>query len=245
MISHCHCQHCHRHIEYDSAYIGHEITCPSCRHKTRFGISAPAIDLRAGFAQSLRNLTLKKGYCLMLDIVGSTKLKEECRERQWITRMARTFEVIWARTEVRLRAPNQSKVVGDMLMLWFSDDGGTLNPITLMVNLIDRIQEERLGQLPLKIAFTRCNRVGEISFGNTPDIYGREIDLTARLLALSAPREIIFNEPFYGVLKKEVSKPNQEMPTWFDQIQGPWDFTIKGFKRPVRTRKYRVPPKGD
>lgn len=186
----------------------------------------------------LANLNPSAGFCLMVDIVGSTAAKDRDL-REWIRLMANTFNRVRAWTESTFL-----KTVGDMLMFWFPDARfhSTTSPLTIFQGLID-MQEEATPNLylPVKAAITRCNEAYEISFMRPgPDVYGKDIDLTARLLSIAGEGEIVMNEAFHGVLHAQYSTcGNRDQFPGMIQIQGPWTTTFKGFSKPVTVFKWR------
>ncbi|MDB6037677.1 MAG: hypothetical protein JWM99_1518, partial [Verrucomicrobiales bacterium] len=58
------------------------------------------------------------GFCLMVDIIESTKLKDQVTKK-WITDLAFTFH--WIRSRIPAEA-RQLKIVGDMMMFWLPYD---------------------------------------------------------------------------------------------------------------------------
>jgi len=82
-------------------------------------------------------------------------------------------------------------MVGDMAMYWVPDSSNP-KPEEIMAGLT-HVQTQAPGQL--KMAFVRCKDVYEVSFhAKVPDdLYGADIDLTARLLERARPSEILLN----------------------------------------------------
>ncbi|MCH7619985.1 MAG: hypothetical protein IH880_09510, partial [Candidatus Marinimicrobia bacterium] len=63
------------------------------------------------------------------------------------------------------------------------------------------------------------------------DIYGKDIDLTARLSSLAESQEIMMNFAFVEKVKEEYEKTGKSLSyAEVEQIKGPWPTKISGFK---------------
>ena len=175
----------------------------------------------------------------MADIVGSTAIKDR-DVREWIRLLANTFNNIRAWTE-----PRFLKTVGDMLMFWFPDAQfyATTSPLTLIQGLDDMNRHKKAKLfLPVRAAVTRCSEAYEISFMRSgDDVYGKDIDLTARLLDMASEGEIVMNDAFHQVLQGqyEVCGNKHEFQV-VERIKGPWTVQFRGFSDPVRVFKVRA-----
>jgi hypothetical protein len=69
---------------------------------------------------------------------------------------------------------------------------------------------------------------------NAPDIYGKDIDLTARLLSLASSRETIMNE---GFVKSIENSDNINNFPDAKKIFGPWPIKLKGFSNYIDAYK--------
>lgn len=188
----------------------------------------------------LEDLKPVNGYCIMADIVGSTELKEKS-VKEWVKRIAYTFNQVRSWVE-----PNYLKTVGDMLMFWFKDEQFLKNNSPLM--LIDSLasmfrQTKRESEYfqPLRVAVCHCISVFEISFIRSGlDVYGRDIDITARLLELAGEGEVVMNEPFQKILSETYAKcGNKNEFRCVEKIQGPWSQDLNGLTTPITI--YKLP----
>ena len=95
-----------------------------------------------------------------------------------------------------------------------------------------------------KIAVTYCQDAYEITFlKGTNDIYGKDIDLTARLMGLAGEGEILMNESFVDRVREvyNASPLQREFPD-VQKIVGPWPQSFKGFGGYVNA--YKLPAAG-
>jgi class 3 adenylate cyclase len=190
--------------------------------------------------QTLDNLTQVNGFCIMVDIVGSTELKDR-DEKEWIILFGNTFS--HARGGVGLKF---LKTVGDELMFWFKDEDLGQTPLELIQKLDDMLREKKAEPNlypPVRVAVCRCSGVLEISFMRPgDDVFGKEIDLTARLLALAAEGEVVMNEEFRNIVRQQFERCGGQGGQFVcvERIQGPWSQKIKGFSKPQTI--YKLPP---
>lgn len=95
----------------------------------------------------------------------------------------------------------------------------------------------------VKIAVAYCTDAYSLTFvKGFEDIYGKHIDLTARLLTKAHPREVVMNEPFVERVKaayQQIGKKEQFPEV--DQILGPWPELFKGFKDVIPIYKLPAP----
>lgn len=204
-----------------------------------------------GYFETLQKLRPVSGCCVMIDFVGSTELKEKLEDKEWIRLYLHTFD--WIKGYIGIA--NHSKIVGDSMMFWFRNFGDLWESRAhLFQGLIDMQQWNIEGApLPLRAAVTLCQSVYEITFDVStnldlpikdsppqPDVYGKEIDLTHRLMSLAGEREIFMNKWLYQNLAFSHRDRPDSLP-WFHQIEGPWSFQIKGLSEDVTAYNYRVP----
>jgi len=190
--------------------------------------------------QTLEDLKPVTGFCVMADIVGSTGLKDR-NLQEWIIRIANTFNLVRSWVE-----PNFLKTVGDMLMFWFKSEDlfKTSTPLALidsLASMFAQAKQESEYFHPVKLAVCRCSDVFEISFMRQgEDVYGKDIDLTARLLALAGEGEVLMNEEFRNIVGENYANcANKDQFECVERIQGPWSQKIKGFDKPVTI--YKLP----
>jgi len=196
-------------------------------------------DLR----QKIENLRPVNGFCVMIDMVGSTELKDRSLN-EWILRIGNVFNLARGWVE-----PKFLKTIGDMLMFWVRDDvfHRTNSPLGLVVGLASMIREsEAKPELfsPLKAAVCRCSGVFEIVFMRPgDDVYGKHIDLTARLVALASEGEVLMNADFRDLVceQYEGSRGQEDQFRCVTRIQGPWSQKLKGFSKPETIYKLPSP----
>lgn len=132
------------------------------------------------------------------------------------------------------------KSIGDELMFFIPESelkGETaLSIFSGLCNIIDS-NEPYLREVKIGVAY--CQQAYDITFiKDTIDIYGKDIDLTSRLLSVANSKEIIMNNEFVEQIRKEydtIGNKNQfeEVPL----IVGPWPQQFKGFKKSVNIYK--------
>ena len=175
------------------------------------------------------------GYLLMADLVGSTKLKQRKGFKDWAADFLFPFKTLQANISQKAM-----KVVGDMAMYWFPDSANP-DPEEIMMGL-RKVQMESSGVF--KMAFVRCQNVYEVSFHERvpEDVYGSDIDLTARLLTArlgtSAKKqgEIRMNV----TCREEIAKRLKGID-FLHEITGPRQKTLKGFPERIGYFLWRVP----
>jgi class 3 adenylate cyclase len=75
------------------------------------------------------------------------------------------------------------------------------------------------------------------------DIYGKDIDLTARLLSIAQPREIVMSETFVQRVRRDFetkARGNQDQFPEVNHITGPISETFRGFDTPIPVFKARA-----
>ncbi len=90
-----------------------------------------------------------------------------------------------------------------------------------------------------KVAIAHCEEAYDITFvRNTNDIYGKDIDLSARLLSVAQSGEIMMNERFVEEVKAEhkLAPAPDDFPD-VQSIMGPWAYRFKGFQQDISIYK--------
>lgn len=180
----------------------------------------------------INNLIPTFGYCFFIDMVGSTELKDD-RLSRWIIYTYNTFANI---TGFLFSKFQPIKCIGDELMFFIPEramDGET--PLTLYDCLVNIINSDEPFIKPVKISAVFCREAYEITFmRDYPDIYGKDIDLTARLASLAGSQEIIMNSEFVEKIRIEYNQIlNKENFTDVPRIAGPVPQRIRGFRDEV------------
>jgi len=164
------------------------------------------------------------GYCLLVDIVASTALKDQ-DFKTWMTLIYNTFRNI----ETFLPPPLRPlKGLGDSLMFFVSEADLSAhheNALTVFHGLAGVLRDRSRFFCELKAAAV-YGEAYEITFlRGHEDVYGKDIDLTARLLELAGPSQIVMNAAFVAAVRRNYG----------DQIKmmGPKHESVKGFSTPV------------
>jgi class 3 adenylate cyclase len=192
--------------------------------------------------ERLRALKPQPGYCVFIDIVESTEMKD-----RGLPEWARAFSNVFENTRAFLAHSAPLKSLGDALM-YYTPEGVLSGPVTgpLAVNPAGA-EAHRLFQAlvsvardpdPLyervKVAVAYCSDAYPLTFvKDREDIYGKDIDLTARLLGRANPRDIVMNEPFVQRLRAARDVLGDVECPEVKRIVGPWPERFKGFKIPV------------
>jgi len=210
------------------------------------------------------------GYCIFIDLVDSVALKKEglgawCDVMYNLIATAMSFlrdvkgEAANAECENPLLRPTglpPLKVMGDCLMFYVPKrlmprDTNALNIFCPLVNIIRVPKGTTNGMRPeVHIGVTSCQNAYELTFvEGTEGFHGKDIDLAARLLKEATSREVVMNDLFY--LEAECAFRNlrsaknvfgeEDAITQWENVQGPWAKSIRGFSEPVQIYKWRGP----
>ena len=186
------------------------------------------------------------GTCVFIDIVGSTAMKDGSLVR-WVAAVTNTFERIRA-----FLSPNVPvKSIGDELMFFIPDadlakSGSTFLALFGALASIahDPDQSSEPGSLlpEVKVVACHCTAVYALSFiDGAPDYYGKEIDLAARLLSQAGPRELVMNDAFSVLVRRDfMAYGDVSGFPEVARIVGPAMVALKGFALPVAM--FRVSP---
>lgn len=192
--------------------------------------------------RKIQELPPTPGYCILIDMVGSTALKD-AEPRKWLGRIHDAF----ALAKAHLKEFRPLKITGDALMYYIRDSelkssGRTVRSLFLGLCYVVQDKDEHVfGRT--KIAVARCEHAYDVTFQEgVPDIYGKDIDLTARLLAVALEQEIIMNEAFTQQIQAEYKAAPQLSSPDVPRIVGPWQYRMKGFADLVSV--YKLPAGG-
>lgn len=186
----------------------------------------------------ISSLSPTPGFCIFIDMAGSTAAKAE-RLSTWIIHIYNVFANIFSYIPSIFRP---IKSLGDGLMFFIPSaqlKGET--PLTLYGSLTNITFCTEVFIKPVKIGVAFCREAYEISFfPNYPDIYGKDIDLTARLASIAKPREIVMNAEFVSKVQAEYSQIlNKHQFPDVPSIIGPISTRIKGFRERLNIYKTR------
>jgi hypothetical protein len=148
------------------------------------------------FADRVDNLRPTPGYCIFMDITGSTEMKQ-AGLRKWITLIHNCF----ANTNLFLSPFAPLKGIGDELMFYIEDiDLQGYNALQLYDDLWQIATEtDAVIFKDVKIVAARCEQAYAITFirGNR-DYYGIDIDRTAHLKSKAAARQVVIDSQFHA-----------------------------------------------
>ncbi len=157
------------------------------------------------------------GTCFFIDLYRSTAIKYKIPAKEWITRFHHTFSFISFLNDF---PDNIVKGIGDELMLYIPDEElkqksaynshfALLEEIHVtLFNIIHFPVEDQF--LNCKVAIHYCQDAYNISFfRGMNDFYGKDIDLTARLMQLTVENRIVLSEKFYEKVKENLAASGQ------------------------------------
>ncbi|MBU6401112.1 MAG: hypothetical protein KGS61_12395 [Verrucomicrobia bacterium] len=180
------------------------------------------------------------GYCIVVDIVGSTAVKDSSVQ-DWAVFIHNAFQYTLSFLSSSF-VPLKS--IGDCLMFFISQDRMLANHETAL-HFFSGLCRVAAAEDPLfsdvKISAVFCQHAYEITFiPGTEDVYGKDIDLTMRLLAKAGSREILMNEGFVQQVRGDYAvAANPDQYREVQRIVGPWPEAMKGFVDPVLI--YKLP----
>jgi hypothetical protein len=178
--------------------------------------------------QIVDSLKPTPGYCLILDIVDSTALKDQ-DIRTWMARIHNTFRNIQTFLPPPLRP---LKGIGDSLMFFVSDadlNAHHENALTVFYGLAGVLKDWSRFFCELKAAAVHGEAYEVTFLRGHDDVYGKDIDLTARLLSLARPSEIVMSSAFVAAVRRS----NGDQFPKVGKITGPKHESFKGFSIPV------------
>jgi hypothetical protein len=173
------------------------------------------------------------GYCIFIDIVGSTALKQK-NIYEWIASIHNAF----SNTTMFLNDFSPLKGIGDELMYYIEESNLNQNsPLQLFDALFKIANETSLLFPSVKIVASYCTSVYAMTFiQGTNDYYGIDVDRAARLKQscikpILKEKEVIIDEQMYERVKSSYDKlGNKSDFTSFNHLQGPTAHKAKGIK---------------
>jgi len=193
--------------------------------------------LRAG----LEALRPTPGYCILVDIVGSTRMKD-APLLQWAPKIHNAFANTLAFLSPSIRP---LKSIGDELMFYVTSETLSLlgeTPLCIYSGLYSVASERDSLFTDVKVAIAYCDNAYRLSFlPGVEDVYGKDIDLTARLLSKANPREIMMNEAFVMRVRESFNTiGNKDDFPEVSRIEGPMFEPLRGFSAPVSIFKAKA-----
>jgi hypothetical protein len=187
--------------------------------------------------KALKAIPKCPGTCIFVDIVSTTGVKYTNDITHWGRRLNNTFNFISLLNDF---PENIVKGIGDEIMLYIPDkvlvEKDTINDY---YSLLEEVYSTILNllQFPLqnmfyhcKLSMHYCTEVYNVTFlKGFNDYYGRDIDLTARLMWKTRDALLVFSEIFYkkvinDLRKRNISKdqtcPNQISVKMVEEFKG-------------------------
>jgi len=194
----------------------------------------------------LRKIPTTPGVCIFIDIVNSTALKHTSSLEHWGRLHNNTFNMISFLNDF----PDYIvKGIGDEIMLYIPNDAlkqkeGINDYYSLLYEIyatIDNIKNYPLENtfLNCKVSIHYCTDVYNITFfKGYNDYYGKDIDLSARLMTKAKVNRIVISEAFNKKVEEDVSNNSQyENEKLLNQISPKY---IEDFKGIPHVTEYRI-----
>lgn len=198
-----------------------------------------------GKLDKIKKLPPTRGFCVVADIVDSVKQKDK-PTAEWACLFSNTLRMVRS----ILCGGGIQKVIGDAVMGFITEKEfykvGMNSMLHQFCGLVDLAREFNPPHgLPVKLSIVYCVDAYELSFiEDVPDVYGKDIDLTFRLVSKAKEREVLMNKGLYDCLSRECDDMSNTQPAHilYSQIQGPEKMKIRGFREPVSVYKLPVNP---
>lgn len=192
--------------------------------------------------QELENLPRVPGYCVFLDITGSTDMKQK-----GILHWSRMIHNCFANASLFMVPFVPLKSIGDALVYYIEEVDLVKSGYTPM-QIFDglwQIANDADPEFPeVKIGAARCSDVYALTyFRGQQDYYGVDIDMTARLQhEASASRQIVIERRFHDAIREryEAAGNREQFDESVLSLTGPEEVKLKGV--PGRIEVFRSNP---
>ncbi len=186
--------------------------------------------------QSIENLSKVPGYCIFIDVVGSTAMKKESMLK-WVALIHNAF----ANATTFLDSFRPLKGIGDELMFYIEDsdrDVSGYSPLQIFDSLFQVATESDPEFPETKIAAAYCEDDYQMTFiPDTTDYYGIDIDRAARLKGIDpclAPKELVIDSRMFDRVKNNYDAiGNKDQFTSFERLDGIHTFSGEGLPDPI------------
>jgi len=197
----------------------------------------------------LNNIPTCPGTCIFIDLVESTGAKYKKGIGQWGKLINNTFNFISILNDF---PENIVKGIGDELMIYIPDvDLVKKDAFSNHYSIIEELHAtlDNISSFPVKnlfmdckVAMHYCTEVYNITFLKAyNDYYGKDIDMTARLMSKSGRNRIVFSEAFYLKVKEDLNTLNlAEKDTCLSEVSGIFSENFKGIPFPVEYRTIEI-----
>jgi len=192
-----------------------------------------------------KNLPLCPGVCIFIDIVNSTNIKYHSEVWEWGRKLNNTFNFISFLNDF---PDNIVKGIGDEIMLYiptaslrekdtYKSLAGLLGEIYASLDTIKNFPVDGLF-LQCKVAMHYCTDVYNISFlEGFNDYYGKDIDLSARLMSKAKANRIVISQCFYDkMLEDQKQYPEENPKECLSRISPTYIEDFKGVPEPTEFR---------
>jgi class 3 adenylate cyclase len=165
----------------------------------------------------LESIPTCPGTCLFIDVSGSTRIKYEQTLVEWGRKLNNTFNILLYANHLETFIV---KGIGDEIMLFIPDEelksrASDNDYYSLVENVhaaLFLIRQRREGFLTCKVAIHYCTEAYHMTyFEQTNDFYGRDIDLTARLMTKCIENRIVLSERCFEKVKQDVARMNRPL----------------------------------
>lgn len=197
--------------------------------------------------KTLRHLRACCGTSLFMDITSSTEIKYEKGFKEWVLLLKNTFSLLALQNKVK---NNTIKFIGDEIMIFIPNDVllskgySIFNYYTLLSEIyaaIDILKMLHAGKVHLKckVAIHYCEEVYNITFfKGYNDYYGKDIDLTSRLISKAKENKIVISESFYQKVLQDLK--NQGIAQDSEYMKYVSDKYIEDFKGVPYSTPFRL-----
>jgi class 3 adenylate cyclase len=185
--------------------------------------------------EKLDGLPPSPGYCIFIDVVGSTAMKQKSM-REWVALIHNCF----ANAKTFLTAFRPLKGIGDELMYFIEEsDLKGETALTIYDGLFQIAKDTNAAFPATKIVAAYCSSVYPMTFiQGSRDYYGIDVDRAARLKSISPPpaeREVVIDSEMYSRVKAQYDwTGNKSDFECFLQLKGPTSHNAKGIPDPIR-----------
>ena len=201
--------------------------------------------------RTIANLQPYCGTCLFIDITNSTKIKYNKGFSEWVILLKNTFGVLALQQKIK---GNIVKFIGDAIMIFIPDDtlftenGSITGFYTLLEEVFATVDILKLLHIDevfmkCKVSIHYCEEVYDITFfKGYDDYYGKDIDITARLLSKAKENTIVISDVFYQKVIKDLKETGKPMDTGcLKNISSRYIEDFKGVPFPIQFRRLETP----